>query len=123
MESDSNCPSTSNQVQVPATHLNPVIRKRPATRISLKDYSPELIKEYYREQADWYQWAIMHSTSEAEKVRRELVTLRQPMELKELELIDLEADIRSFQDMLEIYLELAGDTNPNQETQQSDCFD
>jgi len=101
----------------------PIIKPRPSTLIPTKDCTPDRIKEFYREQADWYEWMTNHTQTQAEKVRRELVNLRQLIELKQLELIDLEADARSYQDVLETYRELTGDTNPTPETQQSECFD
>ena len=101
----------------------PIIKPRPSTRIPAKDCTPDRIKEFYREQAEWYQWAINYSMLEADKIRRELPNLGRLMELKELELADLEADIRSFQDMADTYRELAGDEEPDPESQQSDCFD
>ena len=89
----------------------PIIRPRPPTRIPAKDCTPDRIKEFYREQ------------TEAEKVRRELANLQQLVELKELELVDLEADARSYQDVLDTYRELAGDREPSPEAQQFACFD
>ena len=123
MESDSKCPSTSNQVQVVAAHPNPIIKPRPATRILVKYCTPDRIKEFYREQAEWYEWMTNHTHTEAEKVRRELTNLQQLVELKELELSDLEADARSYQDISDTYRELAGDREIDPDTQQSVCFD
>ncbi len=84
----------------------PIIKPRPPTRIPVKDCTPDKIKEFYREQAEWYEWMTNHTQTEAEKVRRELVNLRQLVEFKELELADLEADARSYQDVLDTYREL-----------------
>lgn len=117
-------------IQIPA---NSIIKQRPSTRVPAKDCSPDRIKEWYHEQSEWYQWAINYSLSEAEKVRSELEQLRvkvidmpklkQLIECKELELAELEADARSFSDILETYRELVGDDKPNPTHQQLDCFD
>ena len=108
-------------------------KQRPTIRIPAKDCATESLKECYRKQADWYQWAINNSLLEAEKVRTELEQLRnkiinlpklkQLIECKELELIELESDARSFRDILETYRELAGDTDYISTTEQMDCFD
>jgi hypothetical protein len=110
-----------------------IIKERPQTRIPGKDCSPDRIKAYYREQADWYQWAIEYSQVEAEKVRCELEQLRimeaertnlkALIECKELELVELESDARSFGDILETYRELTGDKELDPTQQQEDCFD
>lgn len=111
----------------------PIIRQRPSTRIPTNECTPERIKDWYREQADWYQLALDYSLSEAEKVRNELIQLhvkvidmpklKQLIECKELELAELESDARSFGDILETYRELVGDDEPDPIQQQADCFD
>lgn len=101
----------------------PILKPRPPTRIPAKDCTPDRIKEFYREQAEWYEWMANHTQTEAEKVRRELTNLQQLVEIKELELVDLEADARSYQDVLDTYRELAGDREPSPEAQQFACFD
>ena len=123
MEPNNKCPSICNQEQGTPTQHELIIKPRPTTQIPAKDCTPDRIKEFYREQAEWYQWAINYSIVEAAKIRRELTNIGRLVELKELELMDLEADIRSFQDMVDTYRELAGDEEPDPETQQSDCFD
>ena len=110
-----------------------IMKQRPSFRIPANECTPERIKEWYREQADWYQWAIDYSLSEAEKVRTELEQLRvkvidmpklKPLiECKELELAELESDARSLGDILETYSELAGDEEPDPAQHQEDCFD
>jgi hypothetical protein len=109
-----------------------IIMQRQPTKIP-NEFSPERIKEWYREQANWYQWAKEYSLKEAEKVNQELEQLRvkvvdtptlpQFIECKKLKLAELKSDARSFGDILETYRELAGDTDPNPAAQQEDCFD
>ena len=111
----------------------PIIKQRPTTRIPVKYCSHERLKECYREQAEWYQWAINYSLSEAEKVRTELEqlcvkvidmpNLKPLIDCKELELAELESDARSFGDILETYRELAGDESIDTTQHQKDCFD
>jgi len=123
--SDMLCPRCATQL-LPSKDINQTsLRERPNTKFPAKDLTPERLRESYSEQADWYQWAVVYSQSEAEKVRKEIINLRHLLEFKELELADLEADTRSFGDMVETYRELAGDTGtiPTQETNQEDCFD
>jgi len=107
--------------------------EQPTTIIPVKDITPGCMKKYYREQAGWYQWAIEYSLQEAEKARQELEELRIKVintpklnilvECKELELVELAADARSLNDILETYQELSGDKPINPETEQMCCFD
>ena len=105
------------------TQNKQIYKERPPTRIPAKECAPERLKECYREQADWYEWAVDYSLTEAEKIRRELDKLRELVVVKELELAELESDARSFGDILETYRELAGDDEPDPAQQQEDCFD
>ncbi len=109
------------QLPVPDTPIP--TRERPTTKIPAKDATPERLKESYREQAEWYEWAVDYTGTEAEKVRRELTNLRKLIEVKELELAGLESDYRSFGDILETYKELSGDSPIDPEQHQEDCFD
>lgn len=99
------------------------IKERPPSRIPANECTPERLKQCYREQADWYEWAVDYSLSEAEKIRRELDKLLELVVAKELEIAELEADARSFGDILETYRELACDDKPDPTQQQEDCFD
>lgn len=110
-----------SMVQFPETQAP--VKERPPTRIPAKDATPDCIKESYREQAEWYEWAVDYTGTEAEKARRELINLRKLVELKELELAGLEADYRSFGDILETYRELSGVSPIDPEQHQEDCFD
>jgi len=115
------CPRCATQL-LPSKDINQTShRERPNTKFPAKDLTPERLRESYMEQADWYQWAVAYSQSEAERVRKEIINLRRLLEFKELELADLEADSRSFGDMVDTYRELAGELNST--GQQEDCFD
>lgn len=111
-----------SSLQLPHPEPPTPIKERPATKIPAKDATPERLKKSYREQADWYQWAVDYTGSEAEKARHELGNLRKLVELKELELADLDADNRSFRDILETYRELSADAVIDLNQQQEDCF-
>jgi predicted nucleic acid-binding Zn-ribbon protein len=110
-------------LQLPHPEPPTPVKERPATRFPAKEATPERIKESYREQAEWYQWAVDYTGTEAEKARNELSNLQKLIELKELELGGLESDYRSFGDILETYRELSGDAATDPEQQQADCFD
>lgn len=110
-------------LQLPVGETSTPVKERPTTKIPAKDATPERLKESYREQAEWYEWAVDYTGTEAEKVRRELTNLRKLIEVKELELAGLESDYRSFGDILETYKELSGDSPIDPEQHQEDCFD
>lgn len=110
-------------VQLPVPDTPIPTRERPTTKIPAKDATPERLKESYREQAEWYEWAVDYTGTEAEKVRHELTNLRKLVEVKELELAGLESDYRSFGDILETYRELSGDSPIDPEQHQENCFD
>jgi len=110
-------------LQLPHPEPPTPVKERPATRFPAKEATPERIKESYREQAEWYQWAVDYTGTEAEKARNELSNLQKLIELKELELASLESDYRSFGDILETYRELSGDSPIDSEQHQEDCFD